>query len=966
MAAGRERRKWAGRACLLILSGGVAASARGGETWGGKSLIDNKWSTADNWMPVGAPANDGTANIMMIGPGHPDSLVDVPWSVRSIQFSPVAVQFSITGSTLSIGDGGVANSSAVTQSIANNISLLADQTWNIESDLNVGGAISGSFGLTKTGAGALMLSGATANSYSGITTVNAGTLLLNKSVANGAVNGPLTIGDGVGSDVVRWMASEQIWNGSGGVINVNSSGWMDLNGFSENVRDLNLTGGKVTTSAGTLMVLGTIASEGASSSSIISDRLSLGSATRTIDVADGAVENDLVIEASIASGGLTKSGSGTLLMIGAANSYSGTTTVLDGLLVLAKNAADGAIKGDLVIGGGANFTGVLLGANEQIQAVGNTVSIFSNAVMQLNGFSETIGDLEMTGGAIAGGTLMVLGEVNSFAFQSPAQIGATVNLGGVGRSFTIADGAAAVDMEVSGPLINGGLIKNGPGTLLLSGAASTYTGVTAVNQGMLILNKSDVDGAISGNLTIGDGAGGINADVVHLAADEQIKATGLNWVNISSSGLLELAGHVETISNLSMTGGNITTGPASTGLLRVTGDLVSNTSSSSATIAGRMDLGGGMRSFKVADGTAAVDLSITAIINNGGITKSGDGKLRLLGNLYSGGTVLAQGGLILASDFSLGSGPLTIDGGTIEAEGSPTLNNSVTIEGPAAVVGEGNLRLNGTITSDSVLSKRGGGMLTILGPQNNSPGAGLNVLAGRVNLNSDAGWAVTASTAAIANFVLRIGKGENGPSAVVLGANQELAGLEVAAAANSGSQGLDLNSPSDPGAYRAVRIYAADLPATKSSIYAAIVNANAPGAADPNDGIFDSGLLAHPAARLGMGIVNDAQGDANLLIRPTTTGDVNLDGVVTISDFLDLATHFGQAADVTWQEGDLNYDGIVTISDFLDLAANFNGSYGPVVLRPADMNGTSVPEPNLLGLSACAGGWLAWRRRRRF
>src|SRR5437660_6476884 len=157
MAAGRVRRnRWAGRVCLLAMSGGVLAPARAGEIWDGGSLIDNKWTTPENWTPLGAPANDGTANILMIGPGHADSLVDVPWSVHSLQFPSVAVGFSITGSALSIGDGGIANNSGIGQSIANNISLMAAQTWDVSADLNVSGSISGSFGLTKTGAGALM------------------------------------------------------------------------------------------------------------------------------------------------------------------------------------------------------------------------------------------------------------------------------------------------------------------------------------------------------------------------------------------------------------------------------------------------------------------------------------------------------------------------------------------------------------------------------------------------------------------------------------------------------------------------------------------------------------------------------------------------------------------------------------------------------------------------------------------
>src|SRR5207245_2378241 len=221
-----------------------------------------------------------------------------------------------------------------------------------------------------------------------------------------------------------------------------------------------------------------------------------------------------------------------------------------------------------------------------------------------------------------------------------------------------------------GTITNGGINKNGPGVLMLSGsAANTFTGGTMVNQGVLILNKSVVDAAISGNLTIGDGAGGVNSDVVRLVADEQIKADGWNWVNVSASGLFELAGHAETISNLSLTGGNVTTGPSSSGVLRVMGDLVSNASGMTATISGRLDLGGGMRTFNVADGAAVIDLSIMAIISNGGITKTGAGKLRLLGNLFAGGTVLSQGCLVVASDFALGSGTLTMDGGAIEAEG---------------------------------------------------------------------------------------------------------------------------------------------------------------------------------------------------------------------------------------------------------------------------------------------------------
>jgi hypothetical protein len=75
---------------------------------------------------------------------------------------------------------------------------------------------------------------------------------------------------------------------------------------------------------------------------------------------------------------------------------------------------------------------------------------------------------------------------------------------------------------------------------------------------------------------------------------------------------------------------------------------------------------------------------------------------------------------------------------------------------------------------------------------------------------------------------------------------------------------------------------------------------------------------------------------------------LNLDGEVTISDFIDLASKFNQPGDLTWQEGDLNYDGHVTISDFIDLAANFNSSYAPEAV--VDSLPSIVPEAGNLGL----------------
>ena len=47
-----------------------------------------------------------------------------------------------------------------------------------------------------------------------------------------------------------------------------------------------------------------------------------------------------------------------------------------------------------------------------------------------------------------------------------------------------------------------------------------------------------------------------------------------------------------------------------------------------------------------------------------------------------------------------------------------------------------------------------------------------------------------------------------------------------------------------------------------------------------------------------------------------------MDGGVSISDFITLSAHFGES-DQSWANGDLNGDGLVTVSDIIDLVSNW-------------------------------------------
>jgi autotransporter-associated beta strand protein len=265
------------------------------------------------------------------------------------------------------------------------------------------------------------------------------------------------------------------------------------------------------------------------------------------------------------------------------------------------------------------------------------------------------------------------------------------------------------------------------------------------------------------------------------------------------------------------------------------------------------------------------------------------------------------------------------------------------------------------------VAKSGAGTLVISGPQSHGSGAALSVNQGAVNLDSNAG---TAGSAGGSNLSVSIG---GGTARVNIGANQDLKALTVSFT-DGGTQTLDLASPAGAGAFHSINVYAADLNGAKASLSAAIRNANGPGAADHFDGIIDSGL--HSGAGIGIAI----QGD-HVTIRSTRVGDLNLDGAVTISDFIDLASNFN-AVGKTWQEGDLNNDGSVTISDFIDLASNFNSTYtgtlGPISAEDQltlasfasslgvdpSVIGSAVPEPASLGLLAVCGAALLRRRRR--
>ena len=198
-----------------------------------------------------------------------------------------------------------------------------------------------------------------------------------------------------------------------------------------------------------------------------------------------------------------------------------------------------------------------------------------------------------------------------------------------------------------------GLSKIGTGTLTLS-FSNQYTGLTMIGGGTLAYGTDNA--ILSGNVTI-------------------FNAT------------LDLAGHSDLIGALTMWGGSITTGA---GTLTLGGDVTGSIDDTGATIYGNLNLGGATRTFTVADGVAADDMIIYAVISNTagpfGLTKGGAGELTLANaNTYTGATTITTGTLSVSS-LNNGGLPSNIGASTSDAASLVLNGGTLLYTGPADTI----------------------------------------------------------------------------------------------------------------------------------------------------------------------------------------------------------------------------------------------------------------------------------------
>jgi autotransporter-associated beta strand protein len=947
---------------LLLISQAQAAV----KTWDGSS--SGNWATAANWTGNVAPV-DGDD---LVFPPGASNLVNTnnytALKVSSIIFTGSG--YTLRGNALTVTNGISGQQAAGANTVGFSLTLGAAQTFDCvtagasqsfshitnsgfaltfsgSGNLTAGGVISGSGGVTKNGAGTLTYSGLR-NTYTGTTRVNRGTLALNCNAINDAFRGPLIISDGTGPAEVRLLLNDEIPNTT--AVTVQAGGTLNLNNEDETVGNLTLQGGTVSSGTATLTLDGNITVLASSTTASINGNLAFTGGLRTISVADGAAFYDLNLAAAIRDAG------GGLL-------FTNATPVQNFARLLGSNS----------------FTGPLTVANIRLSAetpwaLGATnggTTVKTNATLWMFQTGITNEALTLEGGATWVGQ-------NNCTWAGPVTL--------LNGTATLNVYPEANTLDVIGYIVGaGGCTKTGAGKLRYSGAVDNlYSGPTEVREGTLELNKSSFWWAIGGgSLTIGDGSGGANADVVRYVSAGTAQITSIP-ITINSSGLLDLNDHSDTVGPITMVGGAITTG---TGVLTPGNITATPTSSATATIAGRLQLSA-TRTFEMLPGPVSPSLVVSATISgSGGLTKTGLSGLDLMAsNSYSGLTVVSQGqlfvgdsdslgataggtvvsngaGLILSFGVNVGAESLSLAGEGVSSQGALWSANNATASwaGPITfasntvigVVGpSGKLTLSGTLSGAGGLTKVAEGTLVIAGGTDNTYDGVTTVRAGELHFNK------TPYADAIKPYGPGLVVGDGTETATVRWLNNYQLWSVVTPVTVNRLGVLDLNGYEDTAApltlaggqilTGAGRVRLAGTVTVQTNAQMATISGNAylAGAVV----ITNAGHLSSPDLRINASI----SGGAGYGITKTGPGDVELmvsnsfSGPVTINNG-ELEIHN------SWALGNTNTPVTVNSGGTLHLYGNLAIGQKPLVL-----NGPGWPGASFVGALAVSDGNSSW------
>ena len=475
-------------------------------------------------------------------------------------------------------------------------------------------AIKGTGSLTKAGTGKVTL--ASRNSYEGQTTINAGELRIEHASALSS-SSAVELAD---------AATAQLTIARSATINNLSGG--------------GTTGGNIVLIKGQTLTVN----------------------QTTDEVYNGAIteqDPDPAVTPAPTAGNLAKTGAGRLTL-GGDSSYTGATTVREGVLAITRSNALGTGAGAVTVDDGAT-----------LELAGNNLNV--NKSLTLNGQGvldggQRQGALRNTGagnrwsGAITLGSDTTIHSANSIEtlltggeIRYQQTLTLTGNITGANRNLTL---AGYGHTNITGRIQTGTgkltVAKSGLARLTLSGQSS-YTGDTEVQSGELRLGRSDAINDNSRLIVSGTGTGG----TFDLAG----------WENTFRGVLLENGRIIDTGRRLA--GGTPTRGRL---IVNTGNNYILKNGSVSAILAGA----GGLQK-DAATATAGVTTPGTVLLT--------------AANTYSGQTSVNAGTLRITNEKALGTPDSGTNGGTTVASGATLA--LAPVSGNLNIAGE-NLTLSGT------------------------------------------------------------------------------------------------------------------------------------------------------------------------------------------------------------------------------------------------------------------------------
>ncbi len=530
--------------------------------------------------------------------------------------------------------------------------------------MTISSKMTGAGDFTKVGAGVLIISGSTANTYTGNTNLlGSGTVYLNKSGGVAAVPGNVTIGDPGNNLTVQLglynnysiTASTSPGTGQAGnnqiassaIVTFNGSSTLSLNGSSQTLAGIQ-------TLSGSPVIQNGLASGDASSVLTInnSNDFNLGASSTLRDAA----------AAQYASLELVKQGAGRLTVGILAN--TGGLDVQGG--VLAIGAASAPPQVAVGTAQGALGTGFL--------------NVASGAAVDLNGFDLTVDSLTGSGVITNTGTAvktLTIGNLNNTNMATGVSANAT-------WSGVIADGTNGSTLVLQ---------KRGAGTETIN-TAQDFSGGLAVLGGTLVLDMSGLSNPnnivrsalglnLAGNLTI------IGSSSPTLTSSQQFAGTLTNAGTTIFGGASEVLGNANGGAGLTIDLGLITRGASNATVNFTSATNVTYKSSGLTTVSGfatwngvdwAVSTGGVLGAYSaytqlpVTGGTSTVNYNDTSVA---GVTLTGAvvlNSLKLAPGVGATAYTLALGANALTFTTTATTGPagLLFDG----ANGAATISGS--------------------------------------------------------------------------------------------------------------------------------------------------------------------------------------------------------------------------------------------------------------------------------------------------